>query len=170
MLRCYTICCTCAFYNCQTPDSWITVERGVLIRHDLEQYPLQIRTNSLAGDDTLVDLTVYQISATSSGEYLAYIYVKFSDVLQYKVSSCVNDHTPFPTTPPTEQDKTWTITKTSIALKIECNGIEVLEVIYSNYGEACVTVWSNDVAKIMFYPGYDTASDEYKESPRGEMN
>ena len=152
------------------PDSWRPVETGALVEYDLEEHPLQIRTDSVAGDNTLVDLTVYTSSATDKGEYFAYIYVKFSDVLTYRIQPCVTDLTSFPTTPPSEQDKTWTITKSSTSIKIECNGMEVAKVVYSDYPEDCATAWSNDVSKIMFYPdGYDsdTASDEYRQLPEG---
>ena len=44
-----------------------------------------------------------------------------------------------------------------------CNGIEVVEVIYANYADACANAWNTDVAKILFYPGNDTASDEYRQ-------
>ena len=81
----------------------------------------------------------------------------------YKISSCVTSETAFSTTLPSEQEKIWTITKTDTALIIMCNGIEVVEVIYTNYAEACGDAWNSDVAMIMFYPGYDTASDEYRQ-------
>jgi len=80
----------------------------------------------------------------------------------YKISSCVTSETSFSTTLPSEQEKIWTITKTDTALIIMCNGIEVVEVIYANYEDACANAW-NDVAKILFYPGNDTASDEYRQ-------
>ena len=67
----------------------------------------------------------------------------------------------FPTTPPSEENKVWTITKTSTALLVDCNGVEVLNLVYSDYSEECATAWSNEVDRIMFYPSADTASDEY---------
>ena len=49
-----------------------------------------------------------------------------------------------------------------------CNGIEVVEVIYANYADTCANAWNTDVAMIMFYPGYDTASEGYIEV-QGEL-
>ena len=85
----------------------------------------------------------------------------FYSTLQIQVEHCTGK-IDFPTTPPSEEDKVWTITKTSTALKIDCNDVEVLSLVYSDYSEECVIAWRNEVDQIMFYPGSDTASDEYK--------
>ena len=150
-------------YQCHISDYWITIETNVFYETDFEQYPLQIKTDSVNGDGTLIDLTVYDESTEAYDEYFAYIYIRFNDVIQFMVSDCVTTEIPFPTTPPSEQDKVWTLRRNSTALTIECNDVEVVEVIYSDYGDTCVSVWSTDIAKIMFYPNLDTASDEYRE-------
>ena len=144
-------------------EPWTTVETGVLIDFDLETYSLEITTDSQDGDDTLVDVALYEDSATQTDDYVAYISVRFGDVPTYKISSCVTSETSFSTTLPSEQEKIWTITKTDTALTIMCNGIEVVEVIYANYADACANAWNSDVAKILFYPGNDTASEEYRQ-------
>ena len=66
---------------------------------------------------------------------------------------------PFPASLPADQDKIWTVTKTSIHLKLDCNGVEVLEVDFSESG---CTQWDQDVEKIQFR-NQDTASDGYRQ-------
>ena len=48
-------------------------------------------------------------------------------------------------------------------MKIECNDVEIVNVILSEstVGINCVPKWSLDVEKIKFHNSYDQASDEY---------
>ena len=61
-----------------------------------------------------------------------------------------NNWTPFPVSLPTEQDKIWTFTKTPTSLKIECNGVEVLDYVFSESDKSsCVEMMSQDVETIL---------------------
>jgi len=144
-------------------ELWTDVETGELIDFDLETYPLEIKTDSLTGDDSIIEVTLYEESGGSASDYVAYIDIIFGDEPTYLISSCVTSDTVFSTTLPSEQEKIWTITKTNTTLTILCNGIEVVEVIFSAYTEACQNAWSSDVEKIMFSAGNDTASDGYRQ-------
>ena len=123
----------------------------------------------MAGDGTLMALKLYERSATQQDEWLTYIHIKFSEVLHFKVWPCINDFTAFPIATPLDKDKVWTIIKTFRALKIECNGVGVLEVVYSDYSEECSAVWRKELGRIMFQPNLDTASDGYFVTPREGM-
>lgn len=146
-------------------EPWTTVETGEFIDLDLETNPLEIRSDSLDGDDSLIDVALYEESATQNDDYIANINIRFGDVPTYKISSCVTSETNFSTTLPTEQEKIWKIIKSDTELIILCNGIEVVNVSYSDYSETCANAWNRDVAKILFYPGNDTASANYRPVP-----
>jgi hypothetical protein len=98
---------------------------------------------------------------------LGYLYIKFSDPASYWVKHC-QDWQDI-TTLPSEQDKIWTITKTSANLIIDCNGVKVITINFKAANFECAPKWSQDVAKIAFWQGgssTDTASDEYRSAPK----
>ena len=134
------------------------------IDHDLENSPLQIKTNSEVGSNEQVRLSFY-----TAQQYLAGgIYLYFSSFLKFKLFGCSNSYTNFPTDLPSETDKVWTITLTRSSGKkrvvIHCNDKEVLNVVLSNTtcsDSRWSTYWSRDVEKIEFYIS-DKASDFYR--------
>jgi len=141
-------------------SEWTDVTRGVLIDYDLEAHPLQIKTNSVVGSDEQVIVYLYP----AAGIYFGSIRLMFNNPPEYHILYCTS-WTPFPVTLPVEQDKVWTITKTASALKVECNGEEVLNLVFSeSTGTDCVTKMSQDVEQIWFHNS-DTASDAYWAQP-----
>ena len=72
----------------------------------------------------------------------------------------------FPKSPPEEVEKVWTFTKTSTALTVSCNGVEVLSVVFGGSSVTeCVAMGSWDVESIEFDGALDTASDFYRAKP-----
>ena len=60
-----------------------------------------------------------------------------------------------------------TITKTAEHLKVECNDVEVLYLVFADNAKAdCAQEWSKDVIKLSFHSS-DKASDEYRRKPPG---
>ena len=96
--------------------------------------------------------------------------MKFSSPMEYAIGYCTG-LTSLPVQPPNKVDKMWTIRKTATALNIECNGVEVLNYLFSDSSNSeCVTNWGGDaVEKIQFYPD-DTASDGYRAMPATGKN
>ena len=144
---------------------WIAVQREVKINYDLENSPLQIRTDSEVGSNEEVRVKFYNAQGYNAGGLSLF----FSSPPQYLLSRCSTYHTNFPTYLPPETDKVWTLTFTRTSdiprLVIHCNDNEVLDVTMSN--TTCSysdwrTVWSRDVEKIMFF--YDTSSEYYRAS------
>ena len=143
---------------------WTAVKRVVDINYDLENSPLQIRTESLVGSNELVRV----FFSTAGRERAGGVGLYFTFPPQYWLRYCTTSRTNFPTALPTETDKIWTVTlsRTSgtVRLIIHCNNKEVLNVVLSsttcsnNIWSSC---WSRDVGKIQFYPE-DTASDFYR--------
>ena len=143
-----------------TVSDWTDITRNMKIDYDLEAHPLRIKTDSVVGSDEQVYVLLYK----ADDSYIGFITLTLSNPPQYYIASCTYS-TPSPVTPPAEQDKIWTITKTASAWKVECNGVEVLNFLFSESTRSiCVTTWSQDVGKITFY-SQDTASDGYLPQP-----
>ena len=144
---------------------WTAVQRGVDVNYDLENSPLQIRTDSLVGSNEEVELNFF----TAEGLYLGGVGLYFESSPLYRLFLCGSSRTNFPTSFPTETDKIWTIAliKTSGGVRIimHCNNKEVLNFVFSdttcssdsNWSER----WGRDVEKI-YFSNYDTASDYYR--------
>ena len=136
---------------------------GEYINYDLENSPLQIKTDSVVGSNDKVSVSFYKIRTIAGGVSLF-----FTSPPQYQLTKCSRDATNFPTPLPSETDKIWTITlsKTSgIRLMIHCNNKEVLNVVLSD--NTCTsshwsTTWNTDVEEMYFIPERDTASDYYR--------
>ena len=142
---------------------WIAVQRNVLIDFNLEQYSLNIKTDSVLGSNDDVRVWFY----TSQGDRAGYLNLHFSSTPQCLIGACSSGRTNFPTNLPTDNDKVWrvTLTRTSgIRLVVHCNEEEVLNTLISD--STCgnsnwYKLWSREVAKIKF-PSSDKASDYYQ--------
>ena len=148
--------------------------RNQFIDCDLEAHPLQIKTDSEKGSNDYLTLVAYNRNATGTPRFqydgIGHIGIKFSDPIKYLLKWCSSMafvYKNFTTPLLEEQHKVWTISKTSTNLNITCNGIGVLDFNFETaLGGRCVSKWSQDVAKIVFWDrgSYDddTASNEYK--------
>ena len=142
-------------------SGWLSVTRNVKFDYDLEEHPLQIKTNSAVGSEDVVALYLY----TAGGAYISNIRLVFYTTPHYRIYRCT-DYTTFPVDVPAEQDKIWTITKTATAIKIECNEVEVVNLYSDSSDDECAEIYSEDVERIKF-ANSDTASDEYRQKPAG---
>ena len=131
---------------------------------DLENSPLEIKTDSSLGSDEKVSVWF----RTSEGSYAGAVILYFTSTIQYKLWVCTYPSTNFPTALPTDTNKVWriTLTKTSgIRLVIHCNEVEVLDFLMSD--STCSSsslwnsIWSRDVKEI-YFSSSDTASDYYR--------
>ena len=91
--------------------------------------------------------------------------------LQQNSPSFLIDHCDASTHPledlPAEQLKIWTITKTSISITIECNGVKAGKLVYTeNHGQNCDAKYGqSDVSSVKFHATLDKASKEYRMKP-----
>ena len=149
-----------------TTSGWIAVQRDVKIDFNLEEYSLNITTDSTLGSNEGVAVKFY----TSQGDWAGTLQLYFTSPLQYTIGGCITDWTNFPTNLPPDNDKVWrvTLTRTSgIRLVVHCNEEEVLNFLFSDTtcgSSDWSTFWSREVAKIKFSSG-DTASDYYQPQP-----
>ena len=142
----------------------------MLIDFNLEQYSLNITTDSTIGSNNKVAVQLY----TSQEDWVGALKLYFFSTPQYLIRPCSSGNTNFPTNLPSDNDKVWRVTLTrtsSIRLVVHCNEEEVLNILMSD--STCdvsnwSTNWSREVAKIMFLSG-DTASDYYQPQP-GNLN
>ena len=147
------------------------IEKGKLIDFDLENIPLEIKTDSFdgSGEKVRVGLRGNQ----GWGDYAGSFIFNFTSSPNYWIGQCSNSSgAKFPSNLPTETDKIWRITLSKTSgnrrLVVNCNGVEVLNIEISETNCAVThwgTSWNKDVAKILFHQG-DTASDQYR-SVRG---
>ena len=138
------------------------------IPFDLEGFPLLIKTDSTFGSDDEIFVELHDKEDENSFFYLKLRW-SLSDI-QFALENCINTWTDLPTQPPNDVDKTWMFTKTSTALNISCNGVELLNYVFSDSGNSdCVSYWSRDVGYIRF-PEQDKASDQYLAQPTGTSN
>ena len=152
--------------NVITTSGWIAVQRNVKIDFHMEEYSLNITTDSTLGSNDKVKVYLY----TSQGNIAGGLTLLFSSTPQYWIWPCSSGRTNFPTNLPSDSDKVWrvTLTRTSgIRLVVHCNEEEVLNTLIS--GSTCgdsrwSTHWSREVGKIVFYSS-DTASDYYQPQP-----
>ena len=140
---------------------WTAVQGGVKINYDLENSPLQIKTDS--------EDRIYVHFHSAEKDYVSAIslWPNWSPP-KYQLFSCSTSTTRFPTDLPSETDKVWTITKSSVSgaprLVIHCNGKEVLNVVMSD--STCgdykwSTHWTQDVDQLEF-DSSEIASDYYR--------
>ena len=150
--------------NLYTPG-WTAVPRGVKINYDLENSPLQIRTDSDVGSKEKVRVWFY----TAQKSVVGGVRIFFSNPPKYKLVHCTSP-TNFPTSLPSENDKVWTTTLTRSSgprVVIHCNDKEVLNVVLTdtvcNDSESDWSAkWSKKVEMIYFHPVHNTAADFYR--------
>ena len=142
------------------------------LQHDLEKYPIQLKTDSATDSGQIIDICFFKKSAATvdlSWNEIGYIWIKFAVPMQYRVYHCTGGKVTFKTTIPTVKNKIWTIIKTSSNLIIRCNEVEVVNIAFDEASDSCREHWSRDVDKIAFWRSGsaddDTATDEYRAIP-----
>ena len=134
---------------------WIAKRRVRWINYDLEEYPLQIRTDSAVGTGKKIFVDFYTAQEDVAGGVELYL----TSPPRYVIKKCSGGWTKFPTDLPSEKDKIWTLTLTRVSdtrFTIHCNNKEVLSLTCSGS-----TTWSRDVEKTNF-PSVDTATVAYR--------
>ena len=143
------------------------------INFDLENYPLQIKTDSEVGSDEELRVMFYD----SQEDLIGGIFLYFESTPQYYISYCSSSHVDIPNLP-SETEKVWTITFTRtsdvVTLVLHCNEVEVFKVVISNSickSDYAATHWSRKPAsKILFHSdasNIDTASDYFRKGKSG---
>jgi len=130
----------------------------------METEPLQIKSDSAAGSSNKMYMNVYTaITDDNHNGFLSTIQMNYPGPT-FHLSGCTGREL-FPVTPPAELEKIWTFTKTATNFKVECNGLELLDVVFaqSTTKAVCEKLWSQDVEWINFY--MDSVADQYRSLP-----
>ena len=146
------------------PAGWIAVKRDIDINYDLENSPLEIKTNNK--DRIRVRFH------TASDNYAGAVSIFFDPTPKYALGGCIKSDRIFETDLPSGTDKIWKITltrKSEVRLMLHCNDKEVLNVVISDTcdDDGWREKWIGDVdgnvdvEKINF-PPYDKASEYYR--------
>ena len=135
------------------------------IYYDLEEHPLEIKTDSRIGSGDILCLVVYRIGAGNIHDSIGNFQIKFSSPIVYKVSDC-QDWTSFTETPSATLEQIWKFTKTSTFLIVHSNDVKVVDFRFDT--AACASKWSEIVGKISFID--DTASDKYRKTPTCDVS
>ena len=109
-------------------SGWKEVKYHELIEHDLDTYPLEIKTDSEIGSGHVINICFYVSSETDVENWrnVGHIKIVFNNPMKHLISPCRNTLTTFDLAVPEETNKIWVITKTSTRLLITCNSVEVV--------------------------------------------
>ena len=143
---------------------WEEIERDLDLNYDLENSPLQIKTNIEDGSNKKLEVWF----KTAAGESAGAVQLDFTSPPKFMV--CSEPWTSFPTALPTESEKVWTITLTRYLfvplLVITCNDKEVLNVVMNDVANCedweWRRAWKRDVEKIRFGSSSDTGPIYYR--------
>jgi len=145
------------FYRAGT--DWIAVgDTRDAFPWDLESTPIQITTNSEDGSGDQIWMVTY-----NNDHFLSHLYVTFAEhAVQYWIMSC-NYFTDFPIQPTGSVNKIWTIAKTEESLIIYCDGVELLNYVFSESSDnECVSKWGGNQVDEIRFSSFDKASRFYR--------
>ena len=110
---------------------WVAVERDSYVNIDMENSPLQIKTNSEIGSGAELAVSMMDSMGQPAGDVNIY----WTSPPQYAINQCIAK-TDFPTDLPSENEKVWTFSRTSFdsllnerRIVINCNDKEVLNIV-----------------------------------------
>ena len=129
--------------------NWETQEKGVWLFHDLEAFPLLIRTNIETGGGSKTSKLEFAIDSIEQ-ESFGSLQIGFRDTgLRYWLAGCPSSWIDM-TDVPTSVEKVWNITKTATHIRMECNDVVVLDKLIASE-TSCSNIWGDkDVSYIMF--------------------
>ena len=86
--------------------------------------------------------------------------------LKYRLDYCTTTKVDFPVTvTPLDQENVWTISKDSTHIEMECNGVIVFDI---SFTDCSTSGWSRTVERISF-SNEDSASDGYRNVKTGKF-
>ena len=138
---------------------WKKVTEEIEVDADLYENQLQIKTTSVPGSNTGISMYFYGEGGYGLAGGLS---IQFWDPMQYWISFCHGEHRPFPVVPQTDEVSIWSIYRVANMLKVECNGVLVLDFDTSQCGTDYY--WGEETKVVAFK--YDDASEEYRIVPQ----
>ena len=156
------------------------MKNSKLFDHDLENFPLYVRTNSLVGSNERMAIEFHTAESTGRTWAGGFI-IDFKSTPEYYIFWCnTGDFSNFNTNLPSGPDRTWKIAldrySTSYAdvrLVVHCNGMEVINRRISESSSRCpaskssISKWWSKIAKKISFRHDDRASDFYSTFVQG---
>ena len=158
--------------NSSNPEWTRAGARGVRIPHDFKRSPLQIMTDTPFGSGTWLHIGLRLNTDSNNDVGTGGVKIELSEPPKYFITFCSGPESWAEFTPRSCSHviKTWTVTKTSSSVKIECD-LETV-VVYqfaSSNRESCLEHWSKNSGAFQFRrpseDGGDTASKMYRKKP-----
>ena len=126
-----------------------------MLEVDLEATPLQVKADSMTGSGEHIKIWMVN---KEDALFVAGIRIKYSDPITFSVAGCGTTYTQFPKQLPSDQHKIWTFSKTELGMKIEVNGIEVLDYHYTE--SQCGASWKRLKELNIHYIKFDNVHSE----------
>ena len=151
---------------------WLPVPRGNMISHDMENFPLYLKTDSVVGSGEIVKVRFFDANEKLAGR----VFLFFTSPPKVYLYLCQYHTINLPSEEPSDKIIKITLTKTSSSrLEIYCDDVEVFNILLSD--ETCGASRWNDfwgrTAKNVVFEEKDTATDFYsltKPLPTGTNN
>ena len=139
---------------------WQIIKRGDMIGYDLEEYPLEILTNSGIGGYEVIHVVFYDTSESQIKDMT----IHYAGQNSIRWTMFCYDSVEIPSSAlPTTPNKIWKIVKKESETVLYCNGQYVTNITYSDSttSAACKVMGTRDVDFIMLHTG-DSATDFIK--------
>ena len=132
-------------------ERWKDVKFNTIINHDVDKYPIQVKTNN--DNDDGIWIKIYD--NINTGNYQMTFCVKFKDFCMIIIHcpgmdsldcSTGSHFTDMPIT----QEKVWTFYRNKHELNVTCNGITVWHRTFASISETCATNMNKTMVRIYF--------------------
>ncbi|KAL5248405.1 hypothetical protein ACHWQZ_G017548 [Mnemiopsis leidyi] len=137
---------------------------------DLEETPLEFRTNSTLGSKAVSLVRFFHIEGSFAGG----IYIYFDSDFYYSIENCI-PRTKLPANISSTTDKIWKVslnrTSENVTLQIDCDQANVVTISMSDTTcslNGWSTIWSRKIARFYFVSPTDTATVYYRPSLQGD--
>ena len=127
--------------------------KGVTKNHTLDKLGLEIQATEKL-----------EVFMNNNIGYIGFSYNSYSESpYQYKIDHCQREYVSFEKQPgpATNSINTWKVIKTQESLIIECNGEQLVELMF-NQDDECAAMWASVVYDFAFSKDHDKASKFYR--------
>merc|ERR1712003_163218 len=142
------------------PEWILDPSRGTPIGFDLENIPVEIRTDSNPESRDQIRISFF---TEGKGKPSGNLKIKFDERPKYFIENCMVRAIEFEDPLADEDERVWRVTETDEGIIVFCNGVVVLNYKFkdADKAKACIDMWSENT-EVMEFHSQDTASDAYR--------
>ena len=150
---------------------WQTVEKGVKFDHNLDEVPLEIKSNTAKGTPGKYVWIQGTIGLPLSGLDVFTLALKIEDNSAW-LTYCNGPGETFFNPEPATTEVVWTVFKTSKEMVIECNGELCLKYTYSDsvLGDIKCTTFNQPSIQMFFVDHGGQVAEQYRASGKAEFD